>query len=396
MHIADQSLFILLVILTFTLIAPEIFKRLKIPFVTSLIIIGAILGPHALNYIQTNEIINFFGFLGMTFLMLMAGLETDFAKLKELKYKIIILSTLNGLIPFSIGLFLTYSFGYSILTSTIIGIIFISSSIAIVIPILKETNLLKKDIGQIILSSVMLNDIVSLILLTFLLQTVNPISKLPLSSFFILLIISIGVLFYLMPRLTDFFLHKRFLTKTGYEKKLRFLIVLVIGFIAYFSALGVHPILGAFIIGLTLSEVVRHEHIFNKLHTLGYGLFVPVFFFIIGMQMDLKIIGNFDITEILMVSLIVGLILSKFFSGYIAAKIVKLTNKQASIYSISTIPQLTTTLAVTYAAASTGILDDLLVTSLILLSIITTIISPILLKYIIHGRRKFHWPKLKI
>ncbi|MBU0466152.1 MAG: cation:proton antiporter, partial [Nanoarchaeota archaeon] len=135
----------------------------------------------------------------------------------------------------------------------------------------------------------------------------------------------------------------------------------------------------------SLSKVVKKDKsgvLYTKLHTLGYGLFVPIFFFIVGMEMDISLLKHFDITNILMISLISGLIISKIVSGYLAGRIVKLSKKDSLLYGSISITQLTTTLAVTYAAASLGLLDSVLVTSIILLSIITTFLGPLLVSFI--------------
>lgn len=378
----ESTLYVLLIILSFGLIVPELFQRLKIPFVTSLILIGSILGPHGINYIQSNEIINFLGFLGMTFLILMAGLETNLSKLNNLKHKILIMAGLNGLIPFLVGFILTYSYGYSFITSLLIGIIFISSSVAVVVPSLKSAGILKKNIGHLILSSVLITDIVSLALLSIVLQNVAPITKLPLPIYFFFLAASVVILFIYVPGIANYLLHKHGFTKKHHENQLRFIIVLMMAVLTYFSVLGVQPILAAFIVGLTLSKVARSEKLYTKLYTLGYGFFVPIFFFIVGMEMNLKILFNLDPRNIILISLILGLILSKFLSGTLAGKILKLSERDSAIFGVSSIIQLTTTLAVAYAASSLKILDSLLVTTIIILSVITTITGPIILKFL--------------
>lgn len=86
---AGPTIIALLIILILGLIVPDLFKRLKLPFITSIIIIGAIFGPFGLNYVQSNDIIEFFGFLGSAFLMLMAGLEVKLDQLQKLGSKII-------------------------------------------------------------------------------------------------------------------------------------------------------------------------------------------------------------------------------------------------------------------------------------------------------------------
>jgi len=375
----ESTLLIMMVILLFGLVTPELSKRIRIPFVTSLILIGAILGPHGLGYVYSNEVIDFFGFLGMTFLMLIAGLETDVSKLKELKGKIFVMASLNGLIPFLVGGIIIYSFGYPLSTSLLVGVIFISSSVAVIVPSLKAARMFNTNVGQIILASVLLADVASLIALSFFLQKASPITSLPLLSYFVIVILSVVGLFFLVPRLTRRLFNGRFSSRTKYEKQLRYVIVLLIGALIYFSALGVHPILASFLVGLALARIIKSELIFKKINTLGYGLFVPIFLFIVGMEMDLSILVKFDIQNILMISIVLGLILSKFLSGILGGRIVNLRWKHSLFFGSASIIQLTTTLAVVYAASTLNLLDSVLITSIIILSVITTIIGPILL-----------------
>ena len=157
--------------------------------------------------------------------------------------------------------------------------------------------------------------------------------------------------------------------------------------LVYFAGLGVHAIIAAFLVGLLLSDIIQSESLRAKIHTLGYGIFVPVFFFIIGMQLDLFVLKDFDIRNVIMLSIVFGLIALKFTSGYIGSRLSKFKPKESLVSGIASTAQLTTTLAATYAAAEIGILDNLLITSIIILSIITTILVPIGLGYIkINGR----------
>ena len=131
-----------------------------------------------------------------------------------------------------------------------------------------------------------------------------------------------------------------------------------------------------------LSEIIRKDHsefISTKIHTIAYSLFVPVFFFVVGMEVDLK--------NIVMISLVVGLLLSKFISGYIGGKSVKLSNRDSLTFGSISITQLTTTLAVTFTASSLGIIDSVVTTSIILLSVISVIIGPLLMSFVVNYKR---------
>lgn len=379
------TLIALLLILALGLVVPEFFKKFRLPFISVLILLGSVFGPYGLNYIPQDNIISFFGFLGMAFLMLMAGIETDLTKIRKFKYKVFIMVLLNGLIPFFAGLLITRYFNYSWPTSLIVGIVFISSSVAIIVPSLKSTHLFNKKIGQLILSAVLIADIISLVALGIFFQGVDPITKFPIPIYLFLLLFSGIFLFRIVPKISRYVLKKQFKKDEEHESKLRYIVVIIIGILAWFSYLGVHPILAAFLAGLLLSHSIHSDKtgkLYAKIHTLGYGLFVPVFFFITGMQIDLTLFRHFDISNILMISLISGLILSKFISGFLAGRLVKLTNKESLVFGSISITQLTTTLAVVYSATVLGILDNVLSTSIILLAAITTIIGPILTEWI--------------
>ncbi len=379
----ESTLLTLVIILGAGLIIPEMFKKFRLPFITLLILTGSLLGPHGLGYVEIDEIIGFFGFMGMAFLMLMAGLETSIPDLKKFKFKIGLMVLLNALIPFLVGLFILLFFGYSLLTAVLIGIIFLSSSIAIVVPSLKSSGLLEHETGKMIISAIFVADVISLILLGIFLQTLEPITSFPLWFYIPLLIFSFAILFAFFPGLSKFTLKKSFGSREE-ETQFRFLLVIVLGCLIYFSWLGVHPILATFITGLLFSSIIKKDssQLYIKLKTIGYGLFIPIFFFIIGTELDLSLFRYFDINNLLMISLIFGFIISKFGSSYLGGKLVKMTKKDSLIFAGASIIQLTTTLAVTYAAASLGFIDSVIVTSIILLSIITTFFGPIFITYI--------------
>lgn len=381
----ENTLLILLLVLAIGLMIPELFKKFRIPLITLIILAGSITGPKSLNYVTVDETISFFGFLGMAFLMFMAGLETDITKLSKSKYKIAMMAFLNGAIPFTVGLLITKFFGYSWTVSFLIGIVFISSSVAVIVSTLKSNKSISHEVAQLILSSVMLTDIVSLIALGFIFQSTSKITALPLPLYFIVLILSIVSLFIILPALSKKIMQRKLSKDDGSERQLRFVIIVLVSVILYFSALGAHPILAAFLAGLSLSSVIitnKQNRLLTKLHTMGYGLFIPVFFFVVGMEMDVSLLREFDIRNILMISLILGLIFSKLFSGYFAGRVVKLSKKDSMLFGSISITQLTTTLAVTYAASAIGLLDSLLVTTIVLLSIISTLVGPMLVSYI--------------
>ena len=101
------------------------------------------------------------------------------------------------------------------------------------------------------------------------------------------------------------------------------------------------------------------------------------------MEMNLKILTQFNAGNVLIIAIVLGLILSKFLSGLLAGRIIKLNWRESSFFGASSMIQITTTLAVTYVASSFGLIDQALVNAVIIMSVITTIIGPILLKNLV-------------
>lgn len=376
----EHTLLVLLLILFIGLVIPELFQKFRVPFVSSVIVLGALLGPNGADIVQSTESIEFFGFLGFAFLMLLAGLETRLHEMKESAKGIGIMAAINSSIPFVVGVGITKWFGYDWQTALLIGVVFISSSVAIIIPALEGVSISKK-VRQWFVSSVVVQDMLSLIILAVIFQYVSPVIDFPLPVYILVLLSAFGALKLVLPNLAEFFIKKRRVFKhEEHEDRLRFVIVMLMAVLAFFSVLGVHPILAAFLVGVLLSEQLTHEQIVTKIHTLGYGLFVPVFFFVIGMQMDLHIFTNLSGQSFVVLAIPLALVLSKFVSGYLGARVAQLNSRQAKMYGVATMTQLTTTLAAAYAANSVGLLDETLLTAIVLLSVVTTLLGPLLLK----------------
>ena len=381
----ESSLIALFIILLVGLVLPGLLRRFHLPFISLLLIAGAVMGPFGFGYIESNIVIEFLGFLGMAFLMLMTGLETRVSLLKKNKLNITKMALFNGGIPFVTGFLITYFFGYSLINSLIIGIIFISSSVAVIVPSLKSAKVLNRKTGQIILAGVLLTDIISLVLLGIVFQFFSGEGGFSFLLYIPLILLLVTGIFYIIPFITRFGFRWYLSDETPYEGQIRFIIVIAIGILILFSFLGVHPILAAFLAGIILSGSIkefRKRDVYHKLHILGYGLFIPIFFFIVGMELDLSIFLDIDFKNLITLSLVIGLISSKIISGYFSGKMACLDKKSSLIYGTVSMTQLTTTLAATYAASALGLLDTFLVSSIILISIITTILGPASTNYI--------------
>ena len=370
------SLLPFFIILTAGLVFSELFKRLHLSYVTTLILAGILIGPYSLNLIQIDESLSFIGSIGIIFLMFIAGSEIKHDFFKRMKTELFVITSLNSIFPFVTGFAIGMFFGFDVFNSLLIGIIFISSSIAVIVPSLESSGLINKKIGKSIVSAAVFEDIGSLLLLAIFLQNYSQISPVPLPLYIFTILFVVVALKLIIPRLQKRY-HFQKRGKDLFESKLRFVFVVLLGTVALFEMLGVHAIVAGFLIGIILSDSIEGK-VENKVRTVSYGIFIPVFFLIIGMQTDLSVYSS--ITSLgLTIAIVLGLFISKTLSGWLAGRLLGFTHKESLLIGIATTPQLSTTLATAFVASEFGLLSKELITSLVMLSVVTTLVTPYLI-----------------
>lgn len=360
------------------LLFTQLSGRLHLPYVTALIVAGIILGDSGLGLVESTEGVDFFGFIGLLFLMFMAGSKVNLNSLKELREKVAIITLFCTTIPLFTGMAVGYAFSGSLLTGALIGILFISSSVAVVIPILDANGLLETQLGKLSLSTSVIQDIVSLFFLAVLLQRALGESILSIMLFLLLSVIVMVFLRDYIPRIQKLFQKIDTSTNT-FESELRFTLVILFSSVLLFELIGLHAIVAAFVIGLLISESLKDRDVLEKIRTISYGIFVPIFFFNVGMQTDLSVLtspGNI----VLVVAVVTSLIISKQLSGWIGGRLAGLTNEQAHFVGLTSIPQLSTTLAVAFTALDLSLISAEMLTALVILTIVTSTLSPLVIK----------------
>lgn len=358
----------------------SIFRRFHLPWVLALIVAGIVVGPYGFELVEIDSTIEFIGQIGLVFLMFMAGLEVKLSSFREFGKKIAWLSLMNAFVPFVVGYSIGFFFGFDIIASLLLGIIFMSSSIAVIIPTLETTGLLNTKLGRSIVSTTIIEDVVSLILLSILLQSVDPITALPLPSFYILLVIILVAFRYGLPKIRALIPRRRD-KKDLFESEVRIIFALLLGTVVTFEILGLHPIIAGFFAGLVLSDSIKSEILIDKLRTISYGIFIPVFFVVVGMKTDIGVFTGGGAELSLIVVVLLGSMIAKFSSGWIGARISGFRNNDAITFGFATMPQLSTTLAVAFIAVELGIFSNALATAVVILSIVTTLVAPIALRF---------------
>ncbi len=365
------------------------FRRFHLPWVLALIVAGITVGPHGFQLVELNPVIDFMGNIGLIFLMFMAGLEVKLEHFKEFGKKVASLAFINSVVPFVTGFAIGYFFSFGFIPSLLLGIIFMSSSIAVIIPSLESSGMLEKKLGRTIVSATIIADVASLILLSILLQSVQTITSLPLPSFYFLLIVILIAFWYGLPKIRGLIPRRRD-EEDLFESEVRIIFVLLIGTVVTFELLGLHPIIAGFFTGLVLSGSIQSKIVLEKLRTLSYGLFIPIFFILVGVNTDISFFlqGSAHIWFVFII--VFGSIIAKFSSGWIGAHVVGFRKKDRLFVGFATIPQLSTTLAVVYTSVELDLLSNELVTAMVILSIVTTFIAPLALRTLKHNSHHTH------
>jgi len=366
------------VILVAGIVFSLLFARLHLPWVIAMVAAGIVIGPHGLGLIEPDATLKFIGEVGLIFLMFMAGLQVRLSSFREFGHGIVVISLLTSIVPAFAGLVIGQVFGLGLNASLLLGVIFISSSIAVILPSLESNSLLTTKLGRTTVASTVVNDILSLLLLSIFLQTTQSITPIPLPLFYIGLVLSLFGLRWAIPNIREL-VHKYGGQKDAFEKEVRTIVVILLGIVALFEVLGLHPITAAFFAGLVLSESIKSPELKEKLHALSYGVFIPVFFVIVGTQTNLAVFVQSGNVLILTIVIVILSVTTKFVSGYIGAIVAGFNSVQSTLVGSAMVPQLSTTLAVVFTARSLGLLSEEIITSMIILSIVTTFIGPFMI-----------------
>ena len=383
----------LVIVVVAAFLTPIIVNRLNInflPVVVAEILMGIIIGNSFLNLVTKDSMLNILSTLGFIFLMFLSGLEIDFNAFKkdsrprqgESKEEKKVPGHLNlamlvfGLIMI-VSIILAFAFKwFGLIDDVLLMVIIISTiSLGVVVPTLKEMNIMRTTIGQFILLVAVLADLVTMILLTIY-GAVNGHggSTIWLTGILVVFTIVFYVIGVLFKRMS--FLQKLMggTTQIG----IRAVFALIILLVALAEGVGAEYILGAFLAGVVVSLLNPDEEMVEKLDSFGYGFFIPIFFIMVGVDLNIPSLVKEPSLLIIIPILILAFIVSKLIPVFLIKRWFDLKTTIASGFL------LTSTLSLGIAAAK--IAEQLKTISpetsglLILSAVITCVFVPVIFK----------------
>ncbi|MCQ6253826.1 cation:proton antiporter [Methanocaldococcus sp.] len=382
----DNYYYIFFIILSIIFIVPNLLKRFNIPAITSIMIAGMIIGPYGLGILHLDETLKVLADLGAIMLMFLAGLEVDNETLRG-EFKNSLILSLSSLIIPGIGGYLVGQYsGLGFIGSLLYAVIFASHSVAIVYGILNELNMVKTRLGTIILSATIVVDLLTLLLLSVVIKL--GVGNKNIGMFLLEAFLYIVILLLVIPYVSKYILK---LFEKLHAQRIHYVLFIIFIAIIVGESIGIHPIVGAFICGVAVSEALtkeEHDELLNKnLNAIGYGFFIPIFFLILGMETNIGVVINLNNLELLLITLISAIVL-KFISGLFALKLLKFDKIKGIFGSLLTIPKISASLVAASIGKELGLINNSIFVTIVTLSIITSVITPILAKHIFVKRCK--------
>lgn len=373
----EHFLAVLGVVLFFGLLLPQLLRPLHLPFATSLILVGSLLGPHGAGFVEPDDSLLLFGFIGAMFQMLMAGAQTRTLGGEPELTHTTRLALLNGVMPAAVGVAIARAFGYGWTASSFVGIVFLSSSILFAFSMMDTAGLAGTRAARLAKRAVVVQDLGASVLAFLLFQTLEPHQRFPLPILAGLLLVSVIMLRMFLPEVIAFFFRRFADQGEEDEPKLRLIVAVLLLVIFGFSTLDVHPVISAFLVGFALAGIPEASEFRDRLRSLGYGLFIPVFLFVVGLQTDLSVLWRFDPSNALAVAILAGAVTTKLAGGYVGCRWSGVGAHEALVVSVSSTAKLAVPLSATYAARDLGIIDAPLFSAIVITSVATSMLAPL-------------------
>ena len=372
----------LLIIILVARLAAELAERIKIPAVLGEIVAGIIIGPSVLGlidpikHLDVADMVLLLGEIGVILLLFQVGLEMDLGEMAKVGKPAVMVAILGVAVPFAVGYGVAASFGEDAKVALFIGATLTATSVGITARVLGDLRALALRESRIVLGAAVADDVLGLVILTVIVKVVTEGS---ISAGVVLETIGLAVGFLLITGLLAIYVIPRLFTRIDRLAKstttivsIAFALTLAFSLLANQAKLAF--IIGAFMAGLAVGRSPQHERIAEGLNPLGH-IFIPVFFASIGINADLEAMFRPSVLA-LAVSLTVVAIIGKLAAGLGIGR----SGGDKLLVGIGMMPRGEVGLIFASIGLSKGILDDELYGALLLMVLVTTVITPPLIR----------------
>lgn len=368
----------LFIVIIATKLAGVISVRFGQPSVLGKLIIGVIIGPAVLDWVQNTEVIEALSHIGVLLLMFIAGLETDLKELNNNKTSSLTVAFGGVILPLIGGYFSGLAVGMDQHHAIFLGLLLCATSVSISVQTFKELGQLQSREGTTVLGAAIADDIIVVVALAFMM------------SFLVGDDVNLGaviggkVVFFAIIALLAWKVVPFMMSKLGRIKITQPAMSIALGICFLFTYIseyfGVAGIIGAFAAGIAIAQTEFKEEVERKIEPIAYTLFVPVFFVSIGLTVTFD--GFLD-NIFIIIGLSLVAIFTKLIGAGIGARITGFNTRSSIIIGAGMISRGEVALILATLGLSENLLAPEYFTTIIIVVIVTTLVTPPLLKYFI-------------
>ncbi|MBW4672768.1 MAG: cation:proton antiporter [Desmonostoc geniculatum HA4340-LM1] len=380
--LTDSPIIAFTILLTVIFTVPPIFERLRLPGLVGLLLAGIILGENGLKLLNSeSDTMKLLSDIGKLYLMFVAGLEIDLEQFKKTKNRSIGFGILTFIVPLIAGIITGRLFNFSWNSSVLIGSLLASHTL-LAYPIVSRLGVVTNEAVTVTIGATIFTDTGALLVLAICVGIHGG----EFSALSLAMLLG-GLAIYSVVVLFGFdWAGKEFFRRSGDEQSNQFLFILLALFLASVGAqiIGVEKIVGAFLAGLAVNDVLGRSPVKEKIEFIGSVLFIPCFFVDMGLLINIpafiKTLSSIWLTLII----VVALIGSKFIAAFLAKLLYRYNMAEMlTMWSLS-LPQVAATLAAALVAyqsvnpAGERLINEGVLNSVIVLMLVTAILGPVI------------------
>ncbi|PWF99342.1 cation:proton antiporter [Levilactobacillus bambusae] len=370
----------LCLLLVLTTLAGHLCNRVGIPAVIGEILVGVLVGPALLNWIQPNHLVDLFSNIGVVILMFIGGLESDLKLLKRYLKPAILVAVIGVILPLAIMGGVSLGFGYSLVDAIFIGIIFSTTSVSISVEVLKDYHALSTKEGATILGAAVADDILGVVLLSVMLSLVGG-GQTGHSSMNLGLVILLQIGFFVVTYLLVKWIAPYLMRLS--ERLLMASSVTIVSIVICFSMaflaekVGLSGAVGAFFAGIAVAQTPYQTEVAEHVEPIGYAIFIPVFFVSVGLSITFTHLNE---SLLFVVVMTVLACVTKLSGCGLGARWSGFNRLSSRVIGAGMISRGEMALITAQIGFSAGLLTKSTYSDVILVIILATVIAPFILK----------------
>lgn len=379
--IITNPVLIFFTVLIILVLAPLIFKKIKVPHIVGVILAGVIVGPYGFHLLDRDSSFQIFGQVGLLYLMFLAGLEIDMYHLRKNMNKGLIFGLYTLFVPLILGMLLSvWLLGVNWTTAVLLSCMYASHTL-IAYPVVSRFGIAKSPVVLISIVGTIIAILGALLTLAVAVdvQRSGDFSLKGVALLLFNLLVYCAFVLYVYPRLTRWFF------KTFSDQVTQYVFVLAMVFFSSWLAqvIGLEPVLGAFLAGLVMNRYVpASSPLMSRIEFVGNAIFIPYFLIGVGMMINIRAISNME-TLWVSLNMIVVAILVKWIAAWAAQKTYKMRSVERDMmFGLSTAHT-----AVALAVVMIGyemvlpdgsrLLNEAIMNGVVLMILVTCALSPI-------------------